>query len=264
MDSIEFRVLGAFEVVRGDRVLASGGGKRHALLAALLLAPNETVSATRLTDLIWGEEPPTSARNLVQGYVSDWRSLLDPDRSSRSSGGPLQSSRAGYRLHVDADACDLLRFRQRWEWAQTAHRSGDLEAARKLLEDAIAERRGPPFAEFDSSGMSEAAAAVDAACLSAIRLCAEVEMRLDHPYRAAELLASPVGEHPLREDLVEIAVAALYRTGRQADALTLFETTRHALSENLGVDPGPGLLRLHVQILRQDAELRPPVRSVRR
>ena len=109
MDQLEFRLLGPFEVSSGQRMILSGGGKRRAVLAVLLLSANQAVSVERLIDALWGETPPASAVNLVQGYVSDLRRTLEPDRPPRASGRRLVSSH-GYRLVVSEDECDLMRF----------------------------------------------------------------------------------------------------------------------------------------------------------
>src|SRR3954451_16865304 len=149
MAVVEFRVLGPFEVRRGTSVLADGAGRRQALLSVLLLSANRTVSTEHLVIGVWGaEHQPRSAVNLVQGYVSYWRSVLDPERDHRASGPRLTSTGGGYRLHVDLEECDLLRFRARTRAGLDAVALGDLYAARRLLRSAVEERRGPALGDF--------------------------------------------------------------------------------------------------------------------
>ena len=153
MKAMEFRVLGPFEVRRSTSLLAEGAGRRQALLALLLLSANRTVSSDRLATGVWGEDQPSSAVNLVQGYVSYWRSVLDPGRDHRASGERLTSSGGGYCLHVQEQECDLLRFRARAREGREAVALGDLYAARRLLHGAIGERRGPALAEFTQAAL---------------------------------------------------------------------------------------------------------------
>src|SRR5689334_3652230 len=144
MDQLEFRLLGPFEVSSDRRMILSGGGKRRAVLAVLLLSANEAVSVERLIDAVWGETAPASAVNLVQGYVSDLRRILEPDRAPRASGQRLVSSH-GYRLIVGENECDLMRFDALLGKAGSARESGDLSAASWLLSRALSEWRGAPL-----------------------------------------------------------------------------------------------------------------------
>ena len=157
VDGLQFRLFGPFEVRRCGELIASGGGKRRAVLAVLLLSPNTAVSAGRIRDLIWGEQAPPSAFNLIQGYVSDWRSLLTPGRAARASGGRLLSTSTGYRLDVDTDECDLLRFAALADAGGSAALD-DPRKARTLLNDALQLRRGPALMDFVADCLEPAAA----------------------------------------------------------------------------------------------------------
>ena len=262
MDQVEFRLLGPFEVRSGQRMILSGGGKRRAVLAVLLLSANEAVSVERLIDALWGETAPSSAVNLVQGYVSDLRRILEPDRPPRASGQRLVSSH-GYRLVVSKDECDLMRFDALLGKARSAQETGDLSAASGLLSRALGEWRGAPLLDFTAEQFTSAASTrLQEARLSAVEAAAEVELSLGRPDRALCYLLDLSDAHPFRERLAELRILALYRSGRQADALAVYETTRLGLADELGVDPGPALRKLHLEMLRQEPSLvatAPPV-----
>jgi predicted ATPase/DNA-binding SARP family transcriptional activator len=267
MQAIEFRVLGPFEVRRSTSLLATGSGRRQALLASLLLSANRTVSTDRLAAALWGQDQPRSAVNLVQGYVSYWRSLLDPGRVRRASGERLTSTGGGYCLHVADEEFDLLRFRARGRDGRDAVALGELYAARRQLRLAVDERRGPVLADFTHAAFTDAAAAIEADWLSTVEAAADVELRLGRPADALSYVDPLLEAYPLRESLVTLRMLALYRSGRQADALDAFDGARHALADELGVDPGPELTQLHLEVLRQSRSLtgaevparRPPV-----
>lgn len=244
--AMEFRVLGPFEVRCSARLLADGGGRRQALLAFLLLSANRAVSTDRLTAAVWGDDRPRSAVNLVQGYISYWRKVLDPAREHRASGKRLISAAGGYRLCVADEESDLLRFRTRSRRGIEAAALGDLNGARLLLHAAIDERRGPALQEFQNSVFTDAAAALEAEWLSTVEAAADVDLRLGRPAAALACLEPLLEAHPLRESLVALWMSALYRSGRQADALAAFDRTRHALADEIGVDPGPELSRVHL------------------
>lgn len=252
MDALEFRLLGPFSATRGQTLLSDGGGRRQALLAVLLLSANRPVSAEALAAAVWGEQPPASAPNLVQGYVSEWRTLLDPGRARRSRDGRLRSTAGGYCLRVGPDECDLLRFSALVRDGRRARETGDLHAARLLLRRAIAERRGPVLVDFDGTSFAVAAAQLEEEWLRAVEMAADVELRLGRPSRALEHVETASEKHPLREPLVALRMLALYRSGRQADALEVYERARATLAEELGVAPGPLLRQRHLEVLRQE------------
>jgi predicted ATPase/DNA-binding SARP family transcriptional activator len=258
VDAVEFRLLGPFEVRRESQLLAGGGGKRRALLAALLLSANRVVTVDQLSQALWGATPPRSASNLIQGYVSDWRSLLEPDRAPRSSGRRLLSTPSGYRLDVAPHECDVLRFRALAGEGRRAASAGDLLSARRLLREALQEWRGAALADFDDHDFQGAVVALDELRLAAAETAADVELQLDRPDRALECVQTLVELFPLRESLARLTVVALYRAGRQDDALTAYGRIRTALADELGIDPGPALSQLHLQVLRQDPSLDGP------
>ena len=180
MDQLEFRLLGPFEVSSGQRrsCRAAGNGERSWRCS---FSANEAVSIERLIDALWGETAPASAVNLVQGYVSDLRRILEPDRPPRASGQRLVSSH-GYRLVVSEDECDLRRFGALLGKAGAARENGDLPAASWLLSRALGEWRGAPLLDFTAEQFTPAASTrLQEARVSAVEAAAEVELRSAAP-----------------------------------------------------------------------------------
>ena len=236
---MEFRLLGPLEVVGDDGVpVALGGPRQRALLARLLLEPNRAVSNDRLIDALWGDSPPPSAHNAVQVHVHALRAALGPDR--------IETRAPGYLLHVHPGELDADRFRE------LVQRGGD------DLPVALALWRGPALADLADEPFARA----DAARLDESRLVA-LEARIDHVLAGADdtavaaELEALVAAHPHRETLRGLLMLALYRAGRQADALAAYRDARAALDE-LGLEPGPELRALEQRILRQDEDLSRP------
>ena len=233
-DAMEFRILGPLEVRANGHALDLRGQKQRALLALLVLEANTPVSRERLIDALWEEDPTATAPKALQVYVSYLRKLLGQDR--------LLTRAPGYLLRAGPDEVDLTRFRR-------------LRAEGKL-QDALALWRGPPLAEFAQLRFAQA----EIARLEELRLaCLEERIETDLAAgRQAELvseLEALVKEHPLRERLREHLLLALYRSGRQAEALAAYQDAREALVEELGIEPGKRLRELQQAILRQDPAL---------
>jgi len=241
---MEFRVLGPLEVVDGGRTVELGAAKLRALLAVLLLNANRVVSTEALIDALWEEHPPETAGKAIQVYVSNLRKVVGPDALRRS--GP------GYVL-VSADAgLDLARLEALREEARQA---APRDAARKLRE-ALSLWRGPSLADFANDRFAQP----EITRLDELRLVT-LEERIDADLAAGrhgELvgeLEALVAEHPFRERLRSQLVLALYRCGRQAEALDSYRNARRALVGELGIEPGRELRRLEAAILRQDPAL---------
>jgi DNA-binding SARP family transcriptional activator len=240
----DFRILGPLEVSGENGRLPLGGQKQRAVLAVLLLEANRVVSVDRLLDSVWGEHPPRTAPTSLQNFVSQLRKLLGPD--------VLETRAPGYRLNVPSGALDAERFRA----AVDAARSLDPDERSAQLRDALALFRGPPLADFTFEAFAQA----DIARLEELRLTT-LESRVEADLEAgrhADLvgeLEPLVEEHPLRERLRGQLILALYRSGRQAEALETYQGARRALVEELGIDPSPALQQLHASILRQEAGL---------
>ncbi len=246
-------MLGPLEVYDGERRLALGGTKQRSVLAILLLHLGETVSSDRLIDELWGEHPPVDAQTALQQHVSRLRKAL-------GSNGVLVTRAPGYALEAPAEQLDLARFRALVEQGRSELDDTPWAAARTLRK-ALEQWRGPPLADL----ASEPFVGPSAHALEEERLAA-LESRIDADLacgRHAELvgeLTSLVREHPLREHLRAQLMLALYRSGRQADALDAYTDARRALVDELALEPGPELQRLQQAILAHDAELAAPER----
>jgi WD40 repeat protein/DNA-binding SARP family transcriptional activator len=245
---MELRFLGPLEVCREGRVVPLGGPKQRLVLAHLLLHANRTVTAGHLAEEIWGEEPPPTARGTLQAYISHLRKVLGTDR--------IVSQGQGYRLRAEPDELDGWRFEALARQARSVL-AADPQRAAALLGEALTLWRGPPFADL----AEESSLAVESARLEELRVSV-VEDRIDAELalgREAEVvgeLGTLTAAHPLRERLWGQLMLALYRTGRQAEALAAFERARQRLAQDLGIDPATELQQLHRRILRQDPVLR--------
>jgi DNA-binding SARP family transcriptional activator len=244
---LEFRLLGPLEVVDRDRPLALGAGQQRALFAVLLLHANEVVSADRLIDAVWGAAPPATAAKTIQVYVSRLRKELGDGR--------LVTRAPGYALHVDRSELDLARFEQLVGEAQRSEPGRAADA----LREALALWRGPALADL----AYESFAQPEIARLEELRWAA-LEQRIDADLAAGRQadvvgeLGALVAQHPLRERLRAQLMLALYRSGRQAEALNAYRQAQRELADELGLDPSDELKRLEQAILRQDPALEPP------
>jgi class 3 adenylate cyclase/DNA-binding SARP family transcriptional activator/tetratricopeptide (TPR) repeat protein len=259
LDDLEFRVLGPVEVTRAGAPLDLGPRKQRSLLAVLLVASPEVVSVDALLDRVWGEHPPRSAPHALQVYVSNLRKLLEPGREAGEPGGLLVTRDPGYALTVPDEQLDARRFET---LVRRAGSSGDPAETSRLLEAALALWRGPALVDV----AEHAWAAAEAARLDGLRLNA-MERRFDAELgrgRHAEIvheLEATARQHPLRERFWEQLMLALYRCGRQVDALRAYREVSRDLAEALGLDPGPDLVALEAAVLRHDPALAcsPPV-----
>jgi predicted ATPase/DNA-binding SARP family transcriptional activator len=246
---MEFRILGPLEVHGEPGVIAPAPGKQRALLALLLLHRNEPVSAERLMLALWGEEAPPAAVKRLHVHVSRLRTALgDPELVTRTP--------AGYRLHVRPGELDSERFERLADKGRALLAAGEPDRAADALGEALALWRGPPLADVALQAFAQA----DIAQLEEQRLAAlEARVAADLDLgRHAELVAELrrlVAEHPWRERLHAQLMLALYRTGRQADALDAYGRARQTLVAEIGAEPGPELRRLQQAILNQDPAL---------
>jgi class 3 adenylate cyclase/DNA-binding winged helix-turn-helix (wHTH) protein len=244
---LRFRVLGSVEVLDGDLPVDLPRRKHRALLAILLLAEGRVVSIDRLVDELWGEDPPATARNSLQNYVSLLRKRLGPD--------VIQTRPPGYELVAAPEQVDLWRFRRLVEQAGDP----DPAARAETLREALALWRGPPLADLEYEPFATAEIArLDELRLAAIEARIDADLELGRHAAVIGELETLVREHPLRERLRGQQMLALYRAGRQADALEAYRAHRRVLDEELGLDPGPELQQLERGILTHDAELARP------
>lgn len=252
----DFRLLGPFEVLRDGRTLDLGPHKQRAVLAALTIHANRVVSLDRLIDELWGEEPPAQAIGTLQAYVSNLRRVLEPDRPPREPPKVLVTQSPGYLLRVPADSLDSNRFEAMTSEGQGFLREGNAAAALERFDVALDLWRGPALADFAFEPFAQA----EAARLEELRLVAQegrfqAQLDLGAHVDTIPHLEAAVAANPLRERLIGMWMLALYRAGRQADALAAYQAARNTLIDELGIDPSPGLRRLEADILSQAASL---------
>jgi YVTN family beta-propeller protein len=248
---MHFRVLGPLQVVEEDgRSLVLGGPKQRAVLALLLMEANRPVSKDRLIDAMWGEHPPVSASETLDTYISRLRRILGPDRLARRP--------AGYELRVDAGELDLSTFDALVSDAEQLLPE-DPAAAAATFRKALALWNGDPMGdlryELSTTGITDQLAERH---LAALERQAEADLAAGNGPELVPELERLARNHPTRERLVAHLMLALYRAGRQSDALSAMQSCRHHLSRELGLEPGPELRRLEQRILEHDERLVPP------
>jgi DNA-binding SARP family transcriptional activator len=251
-------VLGPLEVATNGTSLPLGGTKQRAVLALLVLHANEVVSTDRLIDDLWGDTPPESASNMLQGYVSHLRKTLEPGRG-RGEHELLVSRVPGYMLQIGSEQLDADRFERLATEGRRLLADRDAEAAAERLRAALALWRGGALDDL----AYEAFARADIDRLEELRLQTledriDADLALGRQEALVAELRELVDRHPLRERLRAQLMAALYRCGRQAEALEVYRDARRALLDDLGVEPGPALRELEQAILRQDPSLGAP------
>jgi predicted ATPase/DNA-binding SARP family transcriptional activator/Tfp pilus assembly protein PilF len=238
------------------RTLALGGPKQRALLAVLLLEAGTVVSAERLIDELWGEDPPETARSVLQVYVANLRKLLQPARPRRTASSVLKTKPPGYLVEVGPDNLDLVRFQRLAEQGRAALAAGDAEEAVGPLREALAVWHGPALADVVLLGRGQGAVTeLEERRLAALEDRIEAELAAGHHSELVGELEALIVAHPLRERLHGQLLLALYRSGRQAEALEAYRRTRATLAEELGIDPSPPLQALERAILAQDPGL---------
>jgi predicted ATPase/DNA-binding SARP family transcriptional activator len=249
---LEFRILGPLEVCGEEGPLPLGGRRERVALALLLLNANRRVSRDELGEALWGESLPATAANAIQVVVSRLRKLVEPD-------GTLSTERAGYLLRIDPARLDLNVFERLLEEGRAALTDGRPEVVSARHREALALWRGPALADLGYEPFAQ----IHIVRLEELRLVA-IEERVEadlalarHTSLLAEL-TTLVREHPLRERLRSELMLALYRSGRQADALAAYQDARRTLVDELGVEPGPDLKELNRRILNQDPGLAAP------
>ena len=250
---MEFAILGPFEVRIDGKTAASGGVRQRALLAILVLHPNEVISTDRLTDQLWGEHPPATAVHTVQVFVSRLRQMLG------SAANRLITRPPGYLLEIDADEIDAERCERLYASARTALATGDPARAEALLLAAQALWRGSPLAEYTYEPFAQAAIArLEELRLSCREELIEAELALGRHEQVVSQLEALVRQEPLRERPRGQLMLALYRCARQAEALEAFQQARRMLIDELAVEPSDALRELEQAILRQEASLQLP------
>lgn len=249
---MEFQILGGMEVLDGARPLALPAGRGRALLALLVLHAGEAVSAERLIDELWGEHAPATASTVVQGHVSRLRKVLEPGRDKREHSTILRTVATGYLLAIAPDAVDANRFKRLLDQARDA----TLTVRSAMLADALRLWRGPALADFTYEPFAQRAiTALEELRLAALEERIEADLALGRHGELVSEVEQLIGAHPFRERLRGHLMLALYRAGRQVDALEAYRDACAALVEELGIEPGPALQELQQAILRQDPSL---------
>jgi DNA-binding SARP family transcriptional activator len=244
----DFRLLGPLEASVEGRPIALPAGKPSALLARLLLDANRVVPAETLVEALWGEAPPPSARKVLQAHVLQLRKALGRER--------IETHPPGYALIAESDDVDLRRFEALAETARTTVSPG---RRAELLREALSLWRGPALAEFRHEPFAHAAGRrLGELRLSALERRIEAELELGEHGRLVGELEELVAQEPLREPLRASLMRALYRCGRQAEALERYREGRRALVGELGIEPGQALQDLERAILRHDPGLHEP------
>ncbi|MGH4000596.1 MAG: AfsR/SARP family transcriptional regulator, partial [Pseudonocardiaceae bacterium] len=248
-------ILGPLRVLGDQGCIEVSSAKERLTLAMLVVHANEVVSADRLIEVLWSGEPPATAANTVQTYISRLRRALEPGRAARAKNGVICTRGQGYTLAIEPDAVDAVRFERLVQVGGNAL-PGDPERAADLLRQGLALWRDEPLAEFGFELFAQA----EIVRLTELRLAAlenrvEADLALGRHAALCGELSQAVLEQPLRERLWSQLIRALYRCGRQADALATYARLRQQLAELLGIDPSPELARLHEAVLAQRPDL---------
>ncbi len=246
---VHFAVLGSLEVRVGDIRLKLGGPVPKRILTTLLLEPGRMVPVSRLVEAAWGEEPPRTAAHQVRKAIADLRQRMPDGGSLLVTEGP------GYRLDVDPANLDLSQFSLRLRQAREAQENGRTAEAAGRLRAALALWRGPVMSGSGGSVIAAASAVLEERRLAAVEQLVELRLALGESGELVGDLRQLIAEHPLWETLRGHLMVALYRSGRQAEALEEFGRVRDLLVEELGIDPSPQLTRLYEAILRDSPEL---------
>src|SRR5262245_28398733 len=254
---MRLRGFGGLEVLDGDRSVEIGGPKQRAVLAALLVDLGQPVSADRLVDRVWGDDPPDRAEGSLQAYISNLRRALEPDRKPREPARLLVTRAAGYALMAARDDVDLAHFE---DLAGSGHRAldaADLRAATAQLDAALALwDRGAPLPEFAGEPWcDETATRLVQLRVQALQDRFDAGLQLGEHAALVPRIEAAVASEPYHEPLRAQLALALYRAGRQRDALAALHDARRSLVEDVGVEPGAALKKLEADILEQSPAL---------
>ncbi|MGW2231205.1 AfsR/SARP family transcriptional regulator [Streptomyces formicae] len=245
-----FSVLGPVRAWHGTEQLNTGSPMQRALLAALLLRDGRTATASELIDALWGDEPPSQALAAVRTYASRLRKVLPP--------GVLLSESGGYAVRVTEGALDLTAAEDLWAAAEKARGVGDLCQARSLVNKALGLWDGEPLANVPGPYAETQRTRLEEWRLQIVESRLDMDLEQGCHAEAVSELTALTAAHPLRERLRELLMLALYRSGRQAEALAVYADTRRLLADELGVDPRTGLKELQQRILQADPALSEP------
>lgn len=246
-----FHVLGSFDVLVDGQSVDLGGRKPAELLAILVVNANTVVTTERLVDELWGDDKPRTARKTIQVHVSRLRRSL--------GAGILETASRGYVLRIGPEQIDATVFERRLEEARGRIAEGDPAEAAQLLRAGLGLWRGHALAGMeDVPSVALSAARLEDLRLAAVELRVEADLACGRHQAVVGELEALVGEHPYREGFRRQLILALYRSGRQAEALAAYRAARTTMAADLGIEPGPELRQLEAAVLRQDPSLAPP------
>ena len=254
--TVDVSVLGPLRVEDVNGLIEIRGGKERLLLARLIAASGRLVTTSELIDTLWDDDPPASAAKSVQTFVLRLRNALEPHRSGTPA--VLLTDGPGYRLALDPGQVDAERFGRLATIGRQALAGGRPDSAGRTLGEALALWRGPAYAGFDADFAHAEAHRLEELRLAVTGDRLAAELALGRASESVPELEQLVGDHPHRERFWEMLVTALYRSGRQGDALGAYERARTLLSAELGVDPGAGLRSVHARVLAHDRTLGQP------
>ncbi|MEU5304284.1 BTAD domain-containing putative transcriptional regulator [Streptomyces noursei] len=255
MEGLRIAALGPLRAWRGERQLDTGPAQQRAVLTSLTLRRGQVASADELVQDVWGSDAPASAHVAVRNHVSRLRTALESESAAPRA---LVSVAGGYALHLPDGALDVSRAERLYSRAQAARSQGELEPAVRILAEAEALWDGTPLTGVPGPYAQRQRDRLMEYRLLLVEARLTVELQLGGHARVVGELLALADEHPLREGLRALEMLALYRCGRQADALAVYTTARRHLAAELGVDPGPELVGLHQRILEADPTLAPP------
>lgn len=258
MHGLRFAVLGPVRAWRHDAELELGTPQQRIVLAVLLLRCGRTATAEELVDVLWGDEPPVRAMTALRTYASRLRTVLEPERAARQKATVMVSAAGGYALRLPEQCIDLGVFQERLAAAERARQAGDAAAGAAGLRAALALWAGEPLSGLHGSWVEAQRAHLDEQRLTALETLYGIELEMGRAAESVAGLTELAAAHPLRERLRGLLMLALYRCGRQAEALAVYADTRRILVDELGIDPGPDLTDLHGKILTGDAALAGP------
>jgi DNA-binding SARP family transcriptional activator len=253
-DAVQYRILGSLEAASDGRSVALGPPKQRAVLALLVLHAGEIVPVDRLIELAWGERSPRTAAHSIQIYVSELRKVLEHD------GGPpaIVTRSPGYELRADPDEIDARLFERLVARGARDLETGDPAAAASVTQEALDLWRGAPLSDFAYEEFAqEEIRRLEALRVDALEQLASADLALGREQVALASIEAAIRADPLRERARELQLLALYRSGRQAEALRGYQAFCALLADELGLGPGPGLRRLQERVLVHDPTLGP-------
>jgi DNA-binding SARP family transcriptional activator len=248
---LEFAVLGPLAVRRGGRQVPACGLREQAVLAMLLLADGGMVTVDRLVEAVWDDDPPVRAGKAIRNCVSAWRRRL----AEAGAPAPIDTTAAGYRLRLEDCRLDARQFRQQSDAAGLLAAGGQAAQAAAGLRAALSLWRGPALAGIEARIVQAGTARLDEQRMTVLEDCLDLELALGRHRQAVSELQALAREYPLRERITAQLMLALYRSGRQGEALGTYRQLASRLARELGIDPAREVTWLHQAILRQDPSL---------